>query len=383
MTTLLCDLCSSPQLESVYEPEGTVRGSVVHLCQNCGMLQSVFSNPTAKLAPSISAGPEFGGIRTGKIQRAKPNLQFIASAFGDDRPARVLDVGASRGAFVRELLDWSPDVMGMAIEPDTSVWPSDLSNSDMVWKPYRVEDMNFFNNVYDLCYMSHTLEHLNSPRATLLQLYQALAPDGLLFIEVPDMGAIAEYEDGVEEMFLDRHTHHFTWATLHTLLEAAGFRGVEGYRDGENMTILARKADPIPVAPDPVTVQINRELIDTYRANRQRNLALLPHIAGAWNELATEKRVVVWGIGRLFSALVGAGLDTEEFEELVDINAKTLRMLPVNEIPPFRVVITPEELAINPPDLIMACSRTSQDEIKAQARELLGKEIQVIGWDEV
>ena len=377
-----CDLCQSQDTEVVYVPDGTVRESKVCLCLNCGCLFSIQTKPTALLPPSISHLASYGGIRINKGTRSRANLEMIAAAFGPEaRPDRVLDVGASRGAFIRELLDWSPHSIVDAIEPNKELFPLELYTRHCNVIGARVEDVKPPKGLYTLVVMSHTLEHLLSPRAVLLQLREALAPDGWLFVEVPDMGTIMGYEDGLEECFLDRHLFHFSEPTLRTLLETAGFMVKYLERDGENISVVAFKVPDFFIGDLPYNPRIVSEtktLLETYRTTRARNLALLPDIAGTWNQIAREKRVVVWGIGRLFSALVVAGLKTQRLVGMVDKNYPYLSVLKYHY-----VVCSPDRLPAMAPDLIMACSRTSQAEIKAQARELLGTETEVLGWDEV
>jgi SAM-dependent methyltransferase len=78
----------------------------------------------------------------------------------------------------------------------------------------RVEDCK---GPYDVVVMSHFLEHLRDPVSTLRAQRDLLAPDGLLFLEVPNG----------DHRFKDHHEPHlsfFETATLSRVVEAAGLR---------------------------------------------------------------------------------------------------------------------------------------------------------------
>ncbi len=381
MSNISCPLCQSPAPEPVYQPDGTKRGAVVHLCKNCACLFSVYSqNPPYDHTPSISHKSDFGNIRTGKIGRASPNLSLIRQVLGNQPPARVLDVGASRGAFVKALLEWSPESEVLAVEPDSSVtdWWIDQEGDVTLWQT-RIEDTNLGDKGFDLVYASHTIEHISDPRPVLARLREALSPDGWLFVEVPDMGAILGYPDGCEESFLDKHVTHFTRGTLTALLKVTGFEVYKLIRDGENLSVLARRGlVGFKVIPDPLTVSETRALLSRYQSTRARNLAQLPALAQKWNQLAQEKRVVAWGVGRLFSALVEAGLKTHRLVGLVDKNYPYLGFLMYHW-----VVCSPDRLPDIQPEVVMVCSRSALAEIWGQARGLLGETVEVIGYNEI
>ncbi len=64
------------------------------------------------------------------------------------------------------------------------------------------------------------------------------------------------------------------------------------------------------------------ELINHYVANRARNLAALTKVAADLASLS-HKRVVLWGAGRLFDALVlHGGFDPKSLALLIDTHLK-------------------------------------------------------------
>src|SRR3954470_2923115 len=105
-----CDVCRSSRLEPVYHPADSGRGIFVHLCSDCGLLQSLPRIDRApRRAAAISSGADWGNVRYGKGFRTKQCLS-VTEAHADLRASlSVLDVGSNRGSFARAFLEAAPN----------------------------------------------------------------------------------------------------------------------------------------------------------------------------------------------------------------------------------------------------------------------------------
>lgn len=143
--------------------------------------------------------------------------------------ARILDIGAANGAFLAgaRALGW--EIEGVELSQ---------TSSDMAYRhfginlhTYSLHDAQFPAGWFDAVHMSHVLEHMPDPWATLLEIHRILRPGGVLAIEVPN-----EFNDlfgTLRSRLLGRHrepyavpsphTHFFTPATLKRLVEDTGF----------------------------------------------------------------------------------------------------------------------------------------------------------------
>jgi SAM-dependent methyltransferase len=84
----------------------------------------------------------------------------------------------------------------------------------------------------DVVVMSHVLEHLPDPAATLDEVRSVLVPGGWLYLAVPDMGSMdfrifGKTWDVISPLV---HLQYFTEASLESLLERCGFEAVERVR---------------------------------------------------------------------------------------------------------------------------------------------------------
>jgi len=124
----------------------------------------------------------------------------------------------------------------------------------------------------DLGLLVHVIEHLRDPVASLRQIRDRLTPDGLLYVECPNLEApFARFD----RLFHSAHIFNFTAATLDAVARVAGFTLVEPLSEppDENLARLYRPAEPQPVravidprAHERTTRAVRRLNIVTYHA---------------------------------------------------------------------------------------------------------------------
>ncbi|MFO1187077.1 MAG: class I SAM-dependent methyltransferase [Alphaproteobacteria bacterium] len=361
-----CDLCTSDALQPVYVPPTTKRGLKVHVCADCGLVQSLPRRDRAPRAEAaISAEADWGNLRYGKGFRTDAHRALLAALELPAQP-RILDVGANRGHFTRLAHELWPDAAIIAVEPDERIADASAGIRHVELVRKRIEDCSFAADGFDFVYSAHTLEHLKSPHQTLLDHARILAPGGRLLIEVPNIDIIGS-PDIVEEWFIDKHLYHFSAATLEAMLKAAGFAILSGPdpRDGEHLTILAEKRRTRrDIVENPAEINRANLLIATYAATRARNARAL--IAAARRLTAERGRFVIWGAGRIFDALVRVGgYDPHRLAGLVDEG------LANHTAKRHGIALTPSnDLPLLKPDLVLIASRSFAGEIAAKVREL-------------
>jgi ubiquinone/menaquinone biosynthesis C-methylase UbiE len=93
---------------------------------------------------------------------------------------KILDVGCSRGFYVRALEDHTEDVIG--------VDSSEVSVSNAVSDNVELGDaanLRFEDDTFDKVFSLHTIEHVPDPCALLAEVGRVLKPDGLAVIVYP------------------------------------------------------------------------------------------------------------------------------------------------------------------------------------------------------
>jgi len=314
-----CELCGREALAFAYAPERSNRGITVHICGNCGLVQSFPRVDHATRAPaSASSGADWGNVRYGKGFRTTRALEALLRHTPAPDTA-LLDVGSNRGSFVNAVRDSLPQARITAVEPDERVAGSVAGRAELIRA--RIEDTILEDSRFDVVHSCHTIEHLAHPLASLHDHARVLKDGGILILDAPNIALIGA-DDVVEEWFIDKHLTHFSERTLTRIVEAAGFAIIErpDPADRENLFLVARKATRVRAAilPDPPEVDRAYELVSSYSAARSHNIGALKAVAADIAALA-PKGLAIWGAGRIFDSLVvHGGFDPKLARVLID-----------------------------------------------------------------
>ena len=362
-----CELCRCDALEAIYTPERSLRGISVHICAQCGLVQSLpRADRAPRAAPAVSGGADWGNVRYGKGFRTKIALDAVLRHRGPAKVFSLLDIGSNRGRFTRALLDGAANATVVAVEPDERVAQSCAGLERCELLVSRIEDTALESGRFDIVHSCHTIEHLAHPFHVLADHWRCLKDGGLLVLDAPNIALIGA-DDIVEEWFIDKHLTHFSERTLTRMVEAAGFSLVErpDPADRENLFLVAKKSAPShQAASDPEEVEKAHALMAAYVAGRARNLAALVTVAAELTALA-PKGVAIWGAGRIFDSLVVHGrFDAGALRLLIDTHLKAH----VGERHGCTLA-GPEALTDAAPGVIVVMSRGFAGEIAAEARK--------------
>ena len=364
-----CDFCETPTLEHAYTPINSARGMEVFICCRCGLVQSFPTLPyQSRPSGSMSSDADRSSYRyTKDVISDRYDVcftQFVDFSIINE----VLDVGSNRGAFIKYLESRFPGKRIVGIEPDPSVIADYASLPNVSVQTTRFENAELPENYFDFSYCAHTLEHADSAREMLLGIRRALKPGGLLFIAVP---SLIFYSDIIEEIFIDPHTHHFDFHLLRDFASQCGFT-VEyaGKPSDSDVMLLLRKnfsyVHGWPFSPSKSGHALEAKSgIQRYACNVHQNRLSLKESSRLLNEAGDLYKVVIWGGGRIFDALVRfGGLDMSKVYMVVD---KYLHRY-VDTLHGCRLS-SPDSLSQEVPEnlLVYIASRDYADEIREEA----------------
>jgi SAM-dependent methyltransferase len=168
----------------------------------------------------------------GAIARARRLLAWL-------RPgARVVDLGASSGEFVLAMREAGCDASG--VEPNRGYAAFARATYGVVVDDGGLDDATFAPGSVDMACLNHVLEHMADPRATLRRIGAWLKPEGLMFVEVPNLAGMRKQ---ARDAFHYAHVWNFTPETLHRLAWQEGFAPVcEGEATGTSVILQRRSA---------------------------------------------------------------------------------------------------------------------------------------------
>lgn len=366
-----CDFCKST-LKSMYKVPDTSRGAEVCVCNTCGLVQTIFTKQKPKeRTVSTSSGAGWGNIRHGKGLRLDKNKQLLQKLIPWKACKTILDIGSNRGDFIYWISELNPQSLITAVEPDVHIVDSYKNKANVDLVVDRFENTTLEPEYFDFIYCFHTLEHADSALEMLNHLYLLLKVGGYAFIEVPNIDVITE-DDVVEEFFIDKHKFHFNRSILLDYLKNMEYEIILGdsETDNSNITLLIKKkvktksSNIVPFADDD-RVNANIAAISKYQDQLEKNREKLRAVAEKLASFMRKQKVVLWGAGRIFDALIRYGkLETNNLYCLVDSYLAPL-LSEVHGVP----IKTPKTLRLMEPDVVVILAKTSTDDIEEQARK--------------
>ena len=305
-----CDFCASDEMEFIYKPINTSRGMEVYVCNACGLLQSFATIEYESRPPaSMSADADRSSFRYTKDLVSGSYLKVFNQHVNFKSIDKILDVGSNRGAFIRWIEQDYKGKKITAIEPHPEI-PSYSSLPNVDFHNCRFENTQLKKDYYDFAFCVHTLEHASSAKNMLLGIKDALKFGGTFFLAVPN--AIF-HSDIIEELFIDPHTYHFNYQLLKDFVVSLGF-SIEyaGDLTEPDIILLLKKTkrDNSTFALRPLDVNFPSEVranVKSYSKNIINNRLDLKSSSEKLRVAAKSKKVVVWGGGRIFDALVTFG----------------------------------------------------------------------------
>ncbi len=136
--------------------------------------------------------------------------------------AAIADIGCARGGLLKTLFNHGyTNLTGIDPLAANLTFPKEYAPISTVTG--NASKIPFEDSRFDLICLTHTLEHLFSPKTSLSEIYRALKPGGHLFIEVPNASAYPGFPQAPLWNFLYEHINHFDAAALINLTRACGF----------------------------------------------------------------------------------------------------------------------------------------------------------------
>ena len=279
MSASPCRLCGTEQRQLVGDRGRGGAALATVICRGCGLVSHAELPDEAAVAAFYASRYRLE-YKGDFVPRRKHALRALRGAKARARRlapllperARVLDIGASSGEFTFAMAE--AGFVASGLEPN---W----GYADFARREYGVnireggwDSPEFPREKLHLVTLNHVLEHLTDPWAALRRLHAALEPDGLLFIEVPNLAGLRKQ---ISNSFHQAHIWNFTPQTLVALAWQAGFVPRAGENTGSTSIIfrLRRAEDAPPTGADAAHAQ---SLI-TQMAERQNSLSYMTSAA--------------------------------------------------------------------------------------------------------
>jgi 2-polyprenyl-3-methyl-5-hydroxy-6-metoxy-1,4-benzoquinol methylase len=227
---VLCPLCGIAPEPFAVDYQGFT------LCR-CGRCSLEFVNPRLsydELAANVYSDNYFPKRDGSELRTAQAThyydsqLTQFEALLGERR--KVLDIGCGNGAFLDFARERGWEIAGV----DIILSPYAKELDCPLWEG-RLQDIDFGDGRFDLIRLNHVLEHTQDPLSELTICRELLAPNGILFISVPNIAGISPRLKSLQSrLMLKSHRwrhyaamHHlffFSPETLKLVVEKAGFK---------------------------------------------------------------------------------------------------------------------------------------------------------------
>jgi len=213
-----CPCCRSQNSKFLYK----LSYGNVYKCVDCKTAYTVFNGCDITKSNEIFAETDFIKTRLYDQYRlrkvARKRLSLLSKLV---KSGSILEFGSSTGEFLYECAKKGYEIS--SIDLHTQILNKNKTEN---LKEVIQLDANFFKSkqTYDAIAAFHLIEHLTNPVEFLSNCYRALKPNGILFLEVPNFGALSRKIWGKKwGMFYDYHICHFDKGSLENLLRRHGY----------------------------------------------------------------------------------------------------------------------------------------------------------------
>lgn len=278
-----CVLCGSGESTLVSERDRHGEPLATRVCDGCGLvwndpvpgdaeLEDFYANHY-RVAYKGAFEPRNRQI-VRNFRRAREHVE----TFGDViAPARhVLDVGAGSGEFLLAVSRNAQTAIG--IEPNRGYAEYCRTRLSLDVRTDKLRAGMFDDESFDLIRLNHVLEHLNDPVRALTMIARMLKPDGVFYVEVPNIDVHAQMK-AAGNLFHFGHIFNFNPWTLRAAGALAGLEEDARTRERSANTtgVFFRKASSVAQPQDVRNPDNAAQVLAAIRAHYEGR----PAMAGA------------------------------------------------------------------------------------------------------
>ncbi len=170
------------------------------------------------------------------------HARCLTPPISNSNPPVWLDVGCGNGEFLSRIQTAGWLVEG--IEPDQQAAQIAKQHGLKIYNK-TLETMQLISNYYDVISLNHVIEHLHDPIAALQMCFDALKPNGRLWLSTPNLKSLGHhlYQRYWLSFETPRHLILFHQKSLEMSLEKIGFTNIEYLPRGFHVALVYAQSE--------------------------------------------------------------------------------------------------------------------------------------------
>lgn len=200
-------------------------------CHGCGL---VFAHPQPNITyESYPINPVDDLEMESRFLNYRMRVERCPAAFAD-KNARILDVGAYTGVFLKFLESQGfTNVRGIETSSSAVAYGKRRFGVDLVCSELESYETD---EPYDVVTMFNVFEHVADPRASLGKVRKLLKPGGFLILELPNIHhSLCRWSAGQWHHFEIWHNWFFDYSSIKALLDSEGFSIEQFFQIGKTL----------------------------------------------------------------------------------------------------------------------------------------------------
>jgi hypothetical protein len=358
----------------------------IRICPNCGFIftgnpfdEELLNNRYKNLSKyEYDSNSSLLESNDSYKKRCMRQYVFINNIIGINNIDSVFEVGASSGFNLSLYFNEGLKVYG--VEPSqTNVVSAkkcyDIDIFNGVFQEYLTDYQG--EKIYDLIFLSHTLEHIINPYQFLLELSKINSK--YMFIEVPCLDY--KFSDEPFGMFTDEHINYFTFDNLRYMMKNLGYSFIEanmifgldtdspsGHPCLSTIWIKNSLIEQISLTIEKLPINSSYKLLNDY-INNSRNLQ--NKINTIIDSIDNNIKIGVWGTGNHTSKLLGmSNLGKKNIVKFYDSDTRKKNEIYYGrEITPFCI----DDIIKGDVELILISTYTAQVAIEAVIEKIMSE----------
>ena len=227
MEEVSCNICGGDDVRQLFQIERYDTVFSVKRCRNCGL---AYLNPrptSGELDGYYSQVYNYSGFLKSKDsikQRCRVDIELIQRY---KKGGNLLEVGCMFGFLLDQARQHEYNPYGVEISQQAAEYAKDTLGLDV--HNGRLEESSFGDRFFDVVFLSHLIEHLEDPSASLKFIHRIMKDDGVLIMKCPNFGSLMSKLTRRHWWWIapPEHLYHFTPKTISSLLRSAGFSRIE------------------------------------------------------------------------------------------------------------------------------------------------------------